>query len=1649
MGENNQSSEAKTDLVERIIGKLEGESLGDKTPPESTPTPQDSDSTNGSNPEKSTPPPSLDPINQPSETTKVLKEENPVVPMPAFVQRIVEERKKEENSSQPTGLTPKEKEDKLVDDTLNRISQNQAEARKTQEDQLVDLTATEKQETANEDILEEVEKQISDVDAAGKVEQNPVSTINNVIPPIGQPVATTMSAETNATTDAQAELLKANTELINAIKELTKAIKELREAFPNDTQIKIIANNIILGTGKIINSGSQNNLGSSDNVVNNAGGVGEEVTVTPTETEDTNPVVEETSEEKDEEKISKVNELQKLNKEKKELEEKSKDPNLSQEERERIEASLEELKEVIEKTEAVITIEQNDKAEKVIKLTEEEKKEFSDAGKTKEGFMATITRMFTGKKWKAFLANAGISTASTLAVSKIAAVTIATFGPVGIGVIGGLLVGLGGIAAFKTIRNVKETADSQGVSVIELLSEKRFILGALLGGVVSGSTRVGLPTFIPGVGPILPLLGLVTELGVSAIGERNLNKKQEELVKLYLSNFESRRYKKLKDQGYLAREGVNLEKIVADMTDANINPHEQKTAKKAAIASLLYLYNETKDEKYKILHYTVKEDGKDVIKELDIRTLEVRDTEDNTKEYPKLQLMGNFESFVDTLVLDELKNLTLDASANISLEEKRTLTNKFVSLFVGIEATDVDILLSKEREQYLESVAFLTGFRTGSGVVNSLIIMGSGATLVGQAVEAHNQISSDSSVEQQYRESLGDEDANVDSYTREDGTKVNTIDLDGDGTPDLVHDTSSNEYSASTLSGAEKLFEIQNPKIGDVNTSQFETSSTGITGTFVAENGEVVGVMYNDVNGNIGVMNSTQLGQTLQATYGNGTPATFNISSLQSNGEMLLNIGDQQYSTNLSTLEGIGGTDAILGVDSLAGSVAPGDSVPSVLTKIMQQAKVSNPNLAQYDDYELQRSLYQGNRLANDSAIRSEFGFTNPVQPGQEFNVRNSPTILGWLEGLNGGPVTLPEAGGSIAGSDGISFAFNGPQVNTISLDGLTPFEVDVPIETDINSTHLATLVAAGIGAFAPRQIGGITRTTTIELFGGDVEDPDPTPVPPTPTPPKPEQEKEYIFNVLKTQVFTYVRSEKGKTKVGAANFFNLGDKELRATETGWFLDGDFIENKDISTIVETFLSIGSKDEQAKVLVQVLDKIMPTKRVELGNAKNFYKLSNGTWREFTEIKGQEEKEIIDSEELADRILLIQRNEDKNIIGTRALPGVQEVKTESSKTDTKTTSQTSTTVKTANTSQNTTQADKKNATVTTPGIIAQTKVETVSAERENNTVEISKEKKFEIAMNKIIISLRDKKLPITISGVDYAYNTNSGYWSSRDLINDGKKKHILKDNVITELNSAYASEKEDIRENLARDVEAMLSRFTKDGLITGEKNDKIIIGDTKYLRIEDTLWRADDKKNSENRGILTDKQFAERIVNIERTEQQDSTTEVKEVEKPEKKGRKLLRAALLATGIGGGVIVSSLTGMPGMVALSAAIISTGALVFESVAKGREKSFEKKYKDIDESVKKREDKTYTEEDLAEQAKLKKKRESASNTVEICKDIAWLTNPMAITSLAYGFLSPKILDAGLQIDIKAWLEGTMNKIKSIDINIDTAREPFKFGK
>lgn len=1462
-------------------------------------------------------------------------------------------------------------------------------------------------------------------------------------------------------TDPNIELIKANKELVEAVNNLIKTLEDLKASSTNDPQMQLIIKNLLIGVGNIVNAEGQSTITTGDDSIKSELnlGVGETTATTPAPAEAKTP-----EQKREGEKKSKIDELEGLHKEKEELEKKLNDPNTTPEEKEKIQKAIDELDVVIKKTEEVISAEQQKAAAEVTPLTQEDKEEIDNAGKKNNGFLATITRMFKGGKWKGFLANAGLSTASALAVSKVAGAVIATTGPVGIGLVGAGMAVLGGLALRKTWTNLKGVSEAQGMTVREFISrDKKFALSFALGSAISATTRLGLPAIVPGVGPILPFLGMATEITISGVAETKLNKQQQELVEKYLNTYEARRYSKLKEAGYLAREGVNLQKILEDMTDKNISADEQKTAQKAAIAALAYLYNQTKDEKYRYLHYTVTEDNQEVRKQIDITEIGVNKVKGDSPTNPMLELEGiNFESIVEKLDLEELKTLTLEASNHSSLTDRKGLTNEIVGYFVGLETVDVENLLSAEREQYLQSVSFLTGFRTGTAVANSAILIGSGAAMIYNTVSAEVQSSSAEhrQVEQEYRDKLGNSDADVDTYVREDGTRVNTIDLDRDGIPDLVHDTATNEYSASTIPGAEKLFELQNPEVGNVTVTEFASTSTGITGTMVTDTGEVVGVMYSDPSGHIGVLNSAQLGQALGATSG-GAAVGLSITNIQPNGVTELNIGGQTYTTNLAELSNIPsstGTEGSIGIDPLMSKVAAGDSVPSILTKIMQQAKEYNPNLSQYDDYELQRSLYRGDRLGNDSMIRSELGLTNPVQPNQEYSLRNSPTILGWLEGLNGGPINLPDVGSGTpgtSGTSGINFAFNGPNVNGISLDGLSPLNVESAY--DITTTHFATLAGAALGAFAPQQIGGIVKTAKVDIFekDGETKEPDPTPKPVQP-PVTPEKEREYISQILRTQIFSYTKE--GKLKVSNGTY-TVGSSKLIATDNGWLLNDKPIGNdpKELDEIITEFLKL-EREEQAKTLTNILENMTVIKgsgrRVMLSDGANkessivFRKLKNGKWQEFNPLENEqrnpgtpESREIITAAQLADRILLIQRDEQKKIVGSIVPPTVKTTET--------------TTTHAEPEQSNDEKTEKKTDEEPKPGTIeANVKVETDSAEDKEAEKKIEKNQ-FTTILGKIMTMLQTRDTQISLNGLDYRFQKPTKLWQL-----DSKDKEARKDLTREEVLSAYIANfdrgKKDGVKNLEKDVTVMLQRLQEDGTNPGKKADKLVIGTTTYTRTKgkdgELVWKGNDKKNPSNSRVLSDQELSSNIVRLgsleasaqTNTEQAEKTTEKKELEKPERKNRWLLRAGLLVAGVSGGAI-AGLAGIGLPVAGAAATVALANYSLKGIARLREKDLTKKFNAIGNEVEKRDIKTYTAEDTQKREELQKKIESARKWRERFSDVTWFTTPLSITSFGVSLLAPEITSAG--IEIKSWLEDAWN---SMDVNIDITRmrQPFNIG-
>ena len=158
----------------------------------------------------------------------------------------------------------------------------------------------------------------------------------------------------------------------------------------------------------------------------------------------------------------------------------------------------------------------------------------------------------------------------------------------------------------------------------------------------------------------------------------------------------------------------------------------------------------------------------------------------------------------------------------------------------------------------------------------------------------------------------------------------------------------------------------------------------------------------------------------------------------------------------------------------------------------------------------------------------------------------------------------------------------------------------------------------------------------------------------------------------------------------------------------------------------------------------------------------------------------------------------------------------------------------------------------------------------------------------------------------------------------------------------------------------------------------------------------------------------EEELANRIVNIDRTvevqtgvERAEKTPENEDVEKSEEEGRKLLRLALLATGIGTGVLASNISSEAlATVGLVAVVLNVGSQVVKSVAEAKERSLGRE-----------------------------SEEKVSNIVERCKDIAWLSNPMLITSIALGIFKPEF-DTGIEVDIKTWLDITIDKIKTINL-------------
>ncbi|MFA5634013.1 MAG: hypothetical protein WCY00_00285 [Candidatus Dojkabacteria bacterium] len=905
-----------------------------------------------------------------------------------------------------------------------------------------------------------------------------------------------------------------------------------------------------------------------------------------------------------------------------------------------------------------------ERANALVPLSQEEKKEIEEAGKTNNGYFATIKRMFSGQRWKGLVSQIGISVAGSLAVAKGTGLAIATLGPAGAIGAGAIMLGLGGYTAYKVYEGMKISAKEQGKTVSELIKDKGFLKGVATGLAVSGLMKGGagmlLPALIPGVGPALPIAMVVgstaIEIGMQAKLESDLNKKQQELLDSYLNSFEQRRYNKLKNLGYVKREGIDISKVISDIQDPNLSPDEVKTAQKTAIAALNYLYKQTGDPKYKYVHYTEKDNqGNDIRKEVDITNIGFRDLPTSTQEYPMEEIIGiNIESFIDTLDNEELINLTSEAWNNSAEDDRKKLAVEIITKFVSLEATDVENLLSNERSTYFDLVNKTLGIKTGNTLANLTFTSIAAGKLIHSGVGQIEIQKNQNLVRDQYRNALNNQNANVSQYKDHTGRDVNLIDLDGDGAADLVHVPNTNEFYAKNTVGAEKLFEIQNPGFGKVSVSEFTGSNTGIMGTIVGQQGEVVGIIHSDSSGNLSIMNQSQLTGALKASMSDGSTASMSISNIQANGDTVVQINGTAHNINLAQLSSIPGSESISVTEGTPSSsiikVETGDSVPSLLDKILTVAKEYNPNM-QGEKHELQNFLYRdgGGHNINDANIRTEFGLNNPVQPAEQFEITNSPTVMRWLQQLNNGlPVNFPASspGQTITqSSPGINFNFEAT-VDSIDLTTL----VDTTPNLTLNTLGITSSLA--IASLFPAKEGRIIRETILSIPELNVEIPKPEPVDPL--------LEEYTREILITQVFGKDYTDKNYKFMPNGQIFIMGNHSFTLTNLGWFMDSQPIEIEDL---VDTLLS-QENDTKIEVLTNVLDNISSAdgqrgrRRINLfphGNNGGFQKVQSGikensTWVEWGTMKPIEEREIITSRVLAQRILRIKEEEAGSFVG---------------------------------------------------------------------------------------------------------------------------------------------------------------------------------------------------------------------------------------------------------------------------------------------------------------------------------------------------------------------------------------------------------------
>ncbi|MHA1690334.1 MAG: hypothetical protein ACTSU7_01725, partial [Candidatus Heimdallarchaeaceae archaeon] len=752
-------------------------------------------------------------------------------------------------------------------------------------------------------------------------------------------------------------------------------------------------------------------------------------------------------------------------------------------------------------------------ANNLVDLSEEDKEEIEEAGKNEEGFLATIKRTFKGSGWKKFVGSIGKRFASNLAISSIASGTVALLGPVGATLVGGAMVVMGGITLHQGFKKLKAEAKAQGRTIKDLWADKEFRKGLIAGTLTTGVgrlTTIGMSSIIPGVGGILgsalsamgtAAIGTTLESGVEFVAEKGFQAKQREFLDKLSSNYNLKKYSDMNRRKYLmdgdeyeGQKVIDVQRIIANLKDAEIlsNNTEAKFAKKIAVATLLELYKYTGDEKYKNIEY-----GTDTNKQqIDLTKIGLKETQDSTSEYPMLEFEPPIDAYIDTINVKQLSSLLEDGWSRVEQKDIASIGMKIIENFSGLEAAEIDRIVSDEKRIYFEKLNFMSGFRMASTVVNGLTAITAGGIAFGKGVSAfaeQKNVNTSSTQELQdeinnTKNEIQDSDAKIEVLQNEAGEKVYKIDLDNDDTVDMYR-TEGGEMIATSVVGAEKVFELQNGFTdAEITTQIIPNATTGIAATLVNASGEVVAVSVNDYNGNWSSMTISELETTLSATLSNGDAVNLNIAQIQPNGRATIKIGDMSYDTSLGFLNNIPATEGIEGLSN-AGAIRihQGDSMPVLLRNALASAMEHNPTLKtayQQDPYIMERTLYKGNYLENDAAIRNEANLTNPLQVDNNngmFEFAKSPTVMSMLKNLNAGQeVILPPGTEGSAGTPGYKLSFNNSLENiSTKLGKISPIEVsNTPKVNDL--TGLAAVAGLGIATLLDREPHVMTRKAII-----------------------------------------------------------------------------------------------------------------------------------------------------------------------------------------------------------------------------------------------------------------------------------------------------------------------------------------------------------------------------------------------------------------------------------------------------------------------------------------------------------------------------------------------------------------------------------------